>query len=84
MEAIKLILFSLVLSLVYSLNHESTSIKLNQKISAISSQNKIKFFDLKIEDSKNQDLLIDARTVNSKSIYESPIVMISSVNIKIQ
>ena len=83
MKAIKSILFSVVLSLIYSLKHESTSIKLNQKITGSSSTQKhISFYDLQIEqNSQNMDLLIDSKTLNSisKTIYESPIVMISPV-----
>jgi cell division protein FtsL len=81
MKAIKLILFSAVLSLVFSLKYESTSINLNQKITGQSNQKNIQFYNLKIEqNSQNQDLFIDSKTLNSKTIYESPIVMISPVN----
>lgn len=80
MKALQLILISLAFTLIFSLENQSTSIKLNQKVTGFSNQKKIKFYNLNLEqNANNQDLLIDAKTVNTKTIYESPIVMISSV-----
>jgi hypothetical protein len=83
MKAIVLIIFSIVLSLVFSIKYDSTRIKLNQIISESSTQKDIKFYNLQIDEkeiNQNLDLLIDSKTLNSKTIYESPIVMISTVN----
>jgi len=78
MKAIQLILLAAAISLIVSSEHKSTSINLNQKVSGKSSQKNIQFYKLQIDNnSQKQDLLIDSKTLNSKSIYESPIVMIS-------
>lgn len=81
MKAIVLILLSALLSLVISIKYDSITIKLNQNISGSSTQKDIKFYNLQIEENtQNLDLLIDSKIINTKTIYESPIVMISSVN----
>ena len=83
MKAIQLILLAAAISLIVSSEHKSTSINLNQKVSGKSSQKNIQFYKLQIDsNSQKQDLLIDSKTLNSKSIYESPIVMISPVKYK--
>jgi hypothetical protein len=64
------------------MKYDSTKINLNQEISGNSTQKDIKFYNLQLdENTQNFDLLIDSKTLNSKTIYESPIVMISSVDI---
>lgn len=81
MKAINLILFLAALSLVLSMQNESTPLKLNQKVSGYSTQKSIQYYKLKIEEnSKNQDLYIRSKTIDSQTIFESPITMISPVN----
>lgn len=82
MKAIlKVLLFSLVLSMIFTTEHISKSIKLNESVSAFATQKKIKFYNLKLDNKPlNQDLLIDSKILSKKNIYESPIVMISPVN----
>jgi hypothetical protein len=62
---------------------ESNKIKLNQEVKGVSSQDHFSFFELQLDSNqKNMDLLIDSKTLNSKTIYESPIVMISPKPLK--
>ena len=80
MKAFQLFLFAVAISTIFSMENISNSINLNQKVKGTSSQKNIQFYTLKFDNnSQKQDLLIDSKTLNSKSIYESPIVMISHV-----
>lgn len=77
--------FALILmaSFINSLKFESVSINLNQEIKGFSTQKHLSLYELQLDsDTQSKDLLIDSKTINSNTIYESPIVMISTVKNK--
>lgn len=77
---IKTIIPILLSSLIYALKNESNKIQFNSLFSSSTVDNSMQFYSMKLQDNPNQmDLLVDSKILNSKSIYESPIVLVSTV-----
>lgn len=80
----KIIIPLLVSAFINSLTYETTTIKYNTDFTDSASNNNMKFYSMDLEaNSADMDLLVDAKIVNSKTIYESPIVLVSTVIKKI-
>lgn len=78
----KIIISLLVSAYINSLTYETTAIKYNTPFTDSTSNNNMKFYSMELQaDSADQDLLVDAKIINSNTIYESPIVLVSTVNI---
>jgi len=69
-----------VSSLINSLTYETVEIKYNNDLTDLISNNNMKFYSMDLENkSSDMDLLVDSKIINSDSIYESPIVLVSTV-----
>lgn len=69
-----------VSAFVKSLTYESTSIEYNTVFTDSTSNNNMKFYSMDLAaNPADLDLLVDARIINSNTIYESPIVLVSTV-----
>lgn len=76
----KLIIPLLVSAFVKSLSYETTVVQYNTLHTDSASNNKMKFYSMDLApNSADMDLLVDARIINSNTIYESPIVLVSTV-----
>jgi hypothetical protein len=80
----KIIISLLVSGFINSLTYETTAIKYNTVFTDSALNNNMKFYSMDLEaNSAEMDLLVDAKIVNSQTIYESPIVLVSTVINKI-
>ena len=79
----RLIIPLLVSSYINSLTYETQAIQYNTIFTDSISNNNMKFYSMDLEaKSTNMDLLVDSKIINSNTIYESPIVLVSTVIIK--
>jgi len=71
----------LVSAFINSLTYETTAIKYNTVFTDSITNNNMKFYSMDLEEnSADMDLLVDALIKNPNTIYESPIVLVSTVN----
>ncbi len=78
----KIIISLLVSSFIKSLSYETLSIKYNTLITDSTSNNNMKLYSMDLEQkSTDMDLLVESKIINSNSIYETPIILISTVKI---
>jgi len=74
----KIIFPLIVSSFINSLTQETYAIKYNTLITDKITNN-MKFYSMDLEKKTDMDLLVDSKIINSNTIYESPIVLVSTV-----
>lgn len=82
MKAFAKIIISVLIAInVSSLkSDDSNIIQFNTLFTASSFDNTMKFYSMDLDENTNDmDLLVDSRIINSHIIYESPIVLVSTV-----
>ncbi len=76
----RIIITLLVSAFVNSLTYETTTIKYNTLFTDFTTDNNMKFYSMDLEaNTAELDLLVDTKFINSNTIYESPIILISTV-----
>jgi hypothetical protein len=74
------VLIPILISFTNCLIFDSELIRMNIVIQGSTLSNNMKFYSMDLESNpSNNDLLVDSKIINSKTIHESPIILISTV-----